>query len=420
MRAFAERNDRALGLLALGFAAWWWTLRHQGWTSIDMNAVYFAALLVADGREGAVYAAPLGVVFDSLRSAWMGPLWQLDGGVGHVPPPYLYPPLWAWLLAPFAEYGNQAAFNEVARAVMSACLAASVFLSWRLFGRGLSLLPYSVLLLAALALTGPAPFSAFLNQPHAVVVLLILLAFERSRSGRPLAAGLALGCAAAVKITPIALVVVFLIAGDRRAAASAVLTAVALAGVSLILAGPEAHLAFAHLAGLAGGGAPTGGYNPSLHHVAGAFTEAARPVMGCEPTAPTAPGARAVVLGTLALALVVTWSVARTLPAERARALATFAIPLAITLALPIAWLHYHVLTVLTLPALFVALPTGRAAGLSAALLAILGVHDLGALAGVPRGTMLVLDLYLAAPLLAVALAAPVLALPRRPAPHPA
>jgi uncharacterized membrane protein len=83
--------------------------------------------------------------------------------------------------------------------------------------------PVSPVLFAGFAVlfvetTIPAAAALSLGQPQLLVIFLILLGFERYIAGRDTTAGVLLGLAAAIKVTPIILAVFFWLtaAGEQR------------------------------------------------------------------------------------------------------------------------------------------------------------------------------------------------------------
>ena len=92
--------------------------------------------------------------------------------------------------------------------------------------------------------TLPLVFAWSLLQPHFVIVALLAWAFERHANGKSTTAGVLLGLAAAVKVTPILFVLIFLADRDWRASAWALATSGGIAALSVLLMGWEAHAAF--------------------------------------------------------------------------------------------------------------------------------------------------------------------------------
>ena len=202
-QANAQRTVVAAALL-LVLCAWavgfMWD-RHPA----DLSALYLARHMVASGQADLVYAAPKGF-FGAVPPDW-GPALAALGLAGEEVLAYVYPPLWAVLLAPVTEALSPAAFFRAAAVLEMALLAASVLLAWRL-ARGWAMPLWGWLMLSAALLAGSAiSFQAVTQlQPQIVVVFLVLLAFERDAEERPVQAGAVLALAAALKLAPAALV----------------------------------------------------------------------------------------------------------------------------------------------------------------------------------------------------------------------
>jgi Glycosyltransferase family 87 len=85
-----------------------------------------------------------------------------------------------------------------------------------------------------------------LTQTHAIFLLLSLAAILYARSGRPMLAGVLLAVAAAVKITPGAIVLYWLITRRNRAALSFVVSLLVLLGSTVAFAGHDITVAYLH------------------------------------------------------------------------------------------------------------------------------------------------------------------------------
>jgi alpha-1,2-mannosyltransferase len=154
-----------------------------------------------------------------------GALPRTTAGIGL---PFSYPPVAAVLLSPLAL---------VPMAVAGFALTlASVALTWvvlRVFTRSLSSrLGLRWLLPAALVLE---PVRATLNFGQVNIALMALAAVDCLHPEPRWPRGALVGLAAAVKLTPMAFILFFLIRGDRRAASTAAASFAAVTGAGLIL-----------------------------------------------------------------------------------------------------------------------------------------------------------------------------------------
>lgn len=212
----------------------------------DLMAPWLAAQEVAAGHAQAIYA-PAEPVFSMRPPQEWYAMAEAMGKSGAVYP-YLYPPLWAFLLAPFTRLASFADFTTVvfllnvtalvvmpqlaARLVLGAPPSPRAAFGWTLGG------------FAALMVTPGLVLALFQGQPQILVAGLTLLGLERTQNGRPVTGGLALGLAIALKLAPLPLALVWLVAGERRAGLTALGLAGALGLLSIAVAGWPLHLAF--------------------------------------------------------------------------------------------------------------------------------------------------------------------------------
>ncbi len=210
--------------------------------SSDLLALWLAAQAFHADELGAIYNS-YGDLFTMLPPAdWAE--WARAAGYEGVVYPYVYPPLWAALVAPLTDLMSFQSFSGAMRVANIALLIATGALAWRIMRPSLPLLLFVA---AGQAITLGTVFGAlalFENQPQIVVTFLIALALERLRSNSPLAAGVALAFAASIKLYPALFVVLFLAARQYRAAAAFFVAGTGLAAVSVGLAGWPLHEIF--------------------------------------------------------------------------------------------------------------------------------------------------------------------------------
>jgi alpha-1,2-mannosyltransferase len=204
-RGGARRVLAAAGWVALAASVTWFylilPLRHLASTGGDFGGYHQAARALLDGRNP-----------------------YLEGA-------FSYPPLLAIAVLPLAPLPLQAA-REIWFAASLAALAAGSWLTWRALGRG-------VWALAAVAiawgLAGTVAENLVLGQLNPFLLLLLATAVA-SVSRRPGGAAAAIGVAAAFKIWPGALLVVFALRRQWRELAIGVGTAVLLSVAAALLA----------------------------------------------------------------------------------------------------------------------------------------------------------------------------------------
>lgn len=214
--------------------------------SRDLMALWLAAKAVAAGDPGSVYP-PLSPLFEMRPPIdWFAQARDL-GRPGEVYP-YLYPPLWAWLLAPvtrWLDFGTVAAgaflFNSL-MLLTAPLVGLRLALGGQAAVRGMG--PALAFGLALLLLTRIGPVALLQGQPQIAVAFLVLLGLERDRNGHPLAGGVAMGLAIALKLSPLPLALIWLVAGRWRAFGAAAVTGGVLGLASVGLAGWAPHAQF--------------------------------------------------------------------------------------------------------------------------------------------------------------------------------
>lgn len=370
--------DRAFALAMLGFWVLITLLQQWGEWAEDLSAVYIAGWLWQHGQGALVYDAPP-AFFGGVAASWL-PAMETLGVADRTSFAYVYPPLWAALAAPLtAALSPQGFFNAVAL-VQIPLLAASVPLAGRLMKP--ATLPWWIWTsvgLVTLSLSMPSHLAVWHNQPTITVSFLLLLAFERLNAGRPGVAGAALALAAAIKLSPAAFVLVFLLDREWRATASFLLVGAGLAALSVGLAGWPAHQAFLQSLAAVKSVAYLIAINVSL--LPGLL--AVGSVVGAMPDPD--PAATQLIYTAVpvwlspaisALALVIVAVFVRALrPVQRdlRRNLGVFALSILIPLMGPLGWLHYYLVPTLLLPGLIGLLPRGAVLG----VMALIGVPSL-------------------------------------------
>lgn len=398
-----ERADirAALAVALLWTAAillWQW-----GRMPADLNAVWFAGHFLGEGRPDLVY-----VVDPPAFPATTDPDWlALGARLGCGEPcvyPFVYPPLWAALAVPVAQAMPPDAFSNLVLLVQLPLFALSPLLAWRLWRPAMGRARFTAGCLVLATLCTPGTTGIVNNQPQLLVTVLMLAAFERAAAGRPGLGGAALALAAALKLYPALLALLWLREGNWRALGSAALAGAMLLAASLALGGLELHRLFlAQLAEFSGRLLPAStsyalpALMPWLDPAGRAAAEAGAPPWHFALAARSGP-----VLLLLGLALLVhRWRRGDAL--WRARALLPALVTL-VSMAAPVAWAYYFFITVfalLVLPDLW-----GRAGSVLAVLLGatilvplhiLLDIRDLyGTAAGPVAGAVFALGSFLA------------------------
>ncbi|EAR49542.1 hypothetical protein OG2516_13946 [Oceanicola granulosus HTCC2516] len=235
------RTALVMGLIFAAFAAASFAMFAAD-PSPDLHATWIAGELYAAGQTAQVYAgdAPLFTMRPSAGAeAYLA-------GIGHegAAYPYVYPPLWAVVASWIAPHVPFAAAKLAANLVNPLLMAGMVALAARTAPRALPLPLLTLVGCAALLSSLPGAVALEQNQPQILVSFLVVAAIERARAGKPLTAGAALALAAAIKLTPALLCLLWLATGRRREAAAFVVAGGALGLLSIGLAGWPLHAAF--------------------------------------------------------------------------------------------------------------------------------------------------------------------------------
>jgi len=180
-------------------------------------------------------------------------VWALLGGddpYAELPPtsvaavlPFIYPPFATFVLAPFALVPWVVAWPALL-VLSTAALGLTLFVTarrlWPSSGRGGALAAASMALPLSFALE-PVHSTIYFGQVNLLLMALVAVDCLVARPRWP--RGMLVGLAAAIKLTPAAFVLFFLLRGDRRAAVVAAVTGVA-ATLAAFAAAPRASLRF--------------------------------------------------------------------------------------------------------------------------------------------------------------------------------
>ena len=365
------------GLIALTLGVFFLLFR-QTW-SIDLSALYFAAHFYGAGQWDMVYLPGPEVHLANPPAPWRA-LAEAEGWVEGDLSPYLYPPLWAALLAPLVAQVSAQGFFALGLAVNLAAIAGTIWLSYRLARRpeALGFPGWAGLSLLLVFATSPGMLSVWLNQPQIAVSFLTLAAFALLADRRDLGAGALLGLAAAIKLTPALLVVIFVMERRWRALGAFVAVAGGLGLVSLAVAGWPLHQAFldklAAVEGQVTLSRITASLELALYLLGGLFDGSATLAFAPPHMAPEPGWIGWVVRAALLAGLWASWAATRALP-EPPRLWARLVAVLLVGLVTnPLAWTHYLLLPLLLLPGLVAFVPAEALAKRLIALVLVLSM----------------------------------------------
>lgn len=245
MRPGAAR-DRQFAVVIL---ALWAFVTIRYWTghwAPDLSALWFAARAVAQDMPNAIYAVQPDMFSQGSPAQW-ATLIAADGAQGHDIYPYVYPPLWAHVLAPVTRFLDPQRAFDIVLVIHVALISMGVMIAAKLARPDwMPRYGYALLCVVLLNTSTISTTALFQNQPQILVTFLVLLALERHLSGASRLAGCALALAAAIKVGPALLALIFLARGDRRALVWFLGIGASLAACSVFVAGWPAHQVFLH------------------------------------------------------------------------------------------------------------------------------------------------------------------------------
>lgn len=353
MFGMTARNDVILACLLLGF--WSATVAVRFWDvwAIDLAAVYFAGFFVWNGAPELMFGAASDGFAVGVPQAWVDEI-ERQGFAGNRSAHFVYPPIWAYIMAPFAGLSDVGPFLNVTRAILTVLFSASVVLAWRIMGRAMPLMIFAVIAILFAETMVPLLFAFELGQPQLLVIFLCLASYDRYLSGHHTSAGVLLGLAAAIKVTPVLLCLAFLADRNWRAAAICVGTAAFMAVLSFAFAGIDLHRMLLFRSGEIDSLVPITGLNLTFETMVHDFFVQLKRCMDCElplhgVNTPSVTLASKLLLPLGLIAMLFGTRQLRFEDRTRLRLLLGYLI---IAFFGPIAWIHYYILPILLFPGL--------------------------------------------------------------------
>ncbi|UYV38199.1 DUF2029 domain-containing protein [Rhodobacteraceae bacterium D3-12] len=366
-------TPRTTKLLFIALAVLWamWIIQSCfNGPHIDISALYMAGWMVANGQSELIYLAP-----SHIFNAEPMPLWDevmtAQGQDAQVVTAYVYPPIWAALLAVPAHAMSAATFFKATFLLHVAGALASAFLAFTLTPHRQHPTPMhqGLIAFAVLFFSFPA-FNAFLNnQPQITVTFLILAAMWLVSREQSIRGGALLGLAIAIKVSPILFALIFVMRRDWRALGAALAVSGGIALTSLLVMGWPLHAQFLEQLSKINAMIVMTKLNFSpeaLLFQASEFFRAAAMPDGRALAVYTAPEPLWITVlskAALILALVFFWRGGRRIDPATALPVQLLLLSLIAALLGPLSWAHYFFMPLLLLPALFVIMPPKQAWG---------------------------------------------------------
>jgi hypothetical protein len=188
---------------------------------VDANTYYITAQTIKMGED----------FYDNLKRLEVGQAFGIEGDR------YIYLPLWAVLFVPFTCL-DPTAFAVLWYIINLAFLFLSTVVIFKAFRWGRdAVLPLAV----GLLLFSPVLHTLLLGESNFAVLLALCTAFYLFKTNRKAGAGIALGLATIVKISPICLLLYFLWKKQLKVFFAGVVTIIALLGFSILAVGINPH-----------------------------------------------------------------------------------------------------------------------------------------------------------------------------------
>lgn len=246
-RPLASRDALATAVVALSFLVICAVYFGAG-ASADLRAIWMAGRALAEGHPDLVYPTDSGYFTMLPPEDWLTRL-TAEGYSGEVFP-YLYPPLWAWLMSLIAGSVRFEVVQAVASVLNPLMMVGLILTAWRLAAPRLAAAQYLAIAVVVMLISAIGSLALYQNQPQILVAFLTVLAIERSERGHEVTGGAILALAAALKILPAVFVLLLLAAGRRRAVGAFLVAGAALALLSVAVAGWPLHQRFLALLGV--------------------------------------------------------------------------------------------------------------------------------------------------------------------------
>ncbi len=230
-------QDRLLsGLIIAAFVAI--SLQIYPGSSADFIALWSAGKAFATGQFGNIYASPSDIFLMLPPEAW-------NTGEGlRALYPFIYPPLWAWVMETLTQIASFETTVLVLTIINTLSIAGMFVLTHRIMRPDIPLWRWLLVGLVISSVLMATFIAQLQSQPQIIVSFLTVLALERSFAGRPAAAGIAMAIAASIKLYPLIFALIWLFAGRRTEAVWFFVIGALCALTSLLVAGWPLHAEF--------------------------------------------------------------------------------------------------------------------------------------------------------------------------------
>lgn len=348
--------DRLIVLMAAYAICWFVFMRFPSdivrspIAGTDLTSYYTAGYLLRTGQSANLYDTAPGdtILGDATSGAWRAAADSLGIVRQHY---YIYPPFFAMLAVPLSLVPFQTArLGWLGVDLLLLGLTVWLYLVWRRADRT----PPKRLELALIAVTLgleflPLIWALAIGQTSLLILALLAAAILCAKQEREVTGGLLLGIATAIKLTPVLLLLYFLVRGRRRLALWGIASAVFCTLLAAVALGPELTQRFFTVVAPSMSGGTAYFLNQSL---AGFFDRLVGSGDVTQVALSTEPTARALSVAVSTCLLAFTYYCLRRRPGRPvglALDLEVSAVML-LTLALsPISWTHHYLIIVIPL-----------------------------------------------------------------------
>lgn len=324
--------------------------------AVDLSAYYYAGHFFGTGQLDQIYAGPPQIIGPEMPPAWVTAVTD-DGFADEQTYPFIYLPWVAAVFAPIAANFAPMTVMNAALLLNLAMMIGSVWLAWRIFApKTTPLWLWSLISSALLINSASSVLAISLGQVQILVFFLCLLAFERYKSGSFWWAGIALACAAALKITPAAFAIIFLWDRNWRPLGSFALAGGAMGLASLWFVGVPLHLEYFGLMERLNAqvfiAAIAFSIEGFIYQIWDVWNGTAPIIDQVEYAFPKPAWLEVIAKLFFLVGLAAIWATTRGLGNQSRLPRQLLALSLLIPLAAPLGWVHYFLLTTYMLPGL--------------------------------------------------------------------
>ncbi|MDJ0637357.1 MAG: glycosyltransferase family 87 protein [Paracoccaceae bacterium] len=227
------------GVLFLGVLSGLLVAAFSEFVGFDLAPLWIAATLWAEGNPGAIYNTSDPLFTANAPAEFLTVAQRI--GYHDVVHAFIYPPIWAALIAPLTKVMSFQAFNSGFLVLNTAAMFMTVWLVWRA-APVMRFSQHAIFAAFLFCMTAICAIAFSGNQIHIVITMLLALTYERLRQDDEVSAGAALALAAALKLYPAILAVLFLANGNYRAFLAFLLVGVGLGLVSVATTGWTLHV----------------------------------------------------------------------------------------------------------------------------------------------------------------------------------